>query len=741
MAISVSFNGSTIYKPGSYSKRQIDLGGGFPLSPTGLIAIFGEAAAGTPGSAVPNIAGNVFTPDQFPAIKQIYRSGPIVDACNFLFAPGADGAIPSGAQAIYIYKTNASVQATLALANTWGTVKALEFGVGGNRDTLSIALVPASSAQTASSATFDLSADGLASKTLTLQIQGSGTLNTFTVPSSTTTRALLQTALTTGGNWSGGVPSGLTFTVGGASNAAATLTIVRSATSSPHREGYGRNFELTAGNLLGVGSGKINISAGLVVAGSENMAILTVQNTRDLVTETATVGGNVVLEIGRLGGVTPQVIITATQIKLMNNSVAEYTLNKADFDTVQQVADFISASTAGNWSAIVSTVLFGQLPPSVLDQVSGVGANATALDSTHLPAQIKKDAHEVGDFFAASSNVSLVADTNSVCGLPESLASTYLAGGAAGATNTAAIVNALTAFQKVRVNAVVPLFSRDSGDDVSDQQTDTASSYTIAGIHQAVKTHCSLMRTTKARSERQGYMSIKAAYADCKAAAQTLADASSQLAMQDIKQNDSDGNIKWFQPWALACLVAGARGGSPIGLPMTNKYLNCSGIRQTGQLLSTSDANIVEDFNPDTQYEDAIRNGLTFLEHPQSGGFRVVVDNTTYGRDGNWVYNRAHVLYAADVLEYDFRTQLQNIYVGVKNTVSAAEIAQTCESILGTYLAQGITVSTSDAKQGFKQLVVQLAGNTVNVNVTVKLVEGIDFVLTTINLQRATSAT
>lgn len=736
MAISVSFNGSTIYKPGSYSKRQIDLGGGFPLSPTGLIALFGEAAAGTPGSAVSNIANNVFTPDQMPAIKQLYRSGPIVDACNFLFAPGADGAIPSGAQAIYIYKTNASVQATLALANSWGDVDAREYGVGGNRLTHTNSLVPATAATTTSAATQTLSGGPLDTKTLVLAIQGSSSLNTFTVPASTTTRALLQTAFEAGGNWSGGVPSGVTFTVGGASDAAATVTITRSATSNPHREGYGRNFELVSGSLLGLGAGTIRIEAGLVVAGSEDMSILTVQNTRDLVTETATVGGNIVLKVGRNGGVTPQVVINDTQILLKENSVNEYTLNKADFDTVQQVADFITASTSGEWMAVVESVLFGQMSPDVLDQVT-VGARASALDEDLLPAQIKKDAYEVLAFFEASSNVSLDAGANAVCGLPDALTATYLAGGALGATNTAAIVNALTAFQKIRVNAVVPLFSRDSDDDVSDQLTDAASSYTIAGIHQAVKTHCSLMRTTKARSERQGYLSIKDSYVNCKAAAQTLADASQQLLIQDIKQNDSDGNIKWFQPWALSCLVAGARGGSPIGLPMTNKYLNCSGVRQTGQLMSVADVSIVEDFDPDTQYEDAIRNGLTFLEHPQSGGFRVVVDNTTYGRDGNWVYNRAHVLYAADVLEYDFRTQLQNIYVGVKNTVSAAEIAQTCESILGTYLAQGLTVSTSDAKQGFKQLIVQLTGNTVEVNVTVKLVEGIDFILTTINLQRA----
>lgn len=736
MAINVSFNGSTIYKPGSYSKRLIDLGGGFPLSPTGLIALFGESSAGTPGSAVPNIANNVFTPDQMPTIKQLFRSGPIVDACSFLFAPGADGAIPSGAQAVYIYKTNASTKATLALANSWGDIDAREFGVGGNRLTFSNDLVPATAATTTSASTQTLAGGPLDTKTLVLAIQGSSITNTFTVPGSTTTRALLQTAFSAGGNWSGGLPSGVTFTVGGASDAAATVTVTRAITSNPHREGFGRNFELVSGNLLGSGAGTIRIVAGLVVAGAEDMAILTVQNTRDLVTETATVGGNIVLKVGRLAGVTPEVQITDTQIKLMNNSVAEYTLNKADFDTVQQVADFVTTSTGGNWMAVVTSVLFGQSSPEVLDQVT-VGACASALDAAHLPAHIKKDATEVTDFFAASSNVSLDEGASAVCGLPEELTATYLASGAVGATSTATIVNALTAFQKVRVNAVVPLFSRDSDEDVTDQQTDAASSYTIAGIHQAVKTHCSLMRTTKARSERQGYLSIKDTFVNCKVAAQTLADASSQLLIQDIKQNDSDGNIKWFQPWALSCLVAGARGGSPIGLPMTNKYLNCSGIRQTSQLLSVADEDIVEDFDPDTQYEDAIRNGLTFLEHPQSGGFRVVVDNTSYGRDGNWVYNRAHVLYAADVLEYDFRTQLQNIYVGVKNTVSAAEIAQTCESILATYLAQGITVSTSDAKQGFKQLQVQLAGNTVNVNVTVKLVEGIDFVLSTINLQRA----
>ncbi len=326
-----------------------------------------------------------------------------------------------------------------------------------------------------------------------------------------------------------------------------------------------------------------------------------------------------------------------------------------------------------------------------------------------------------------------------VVGLPAVQGPTYLAGGLLGGTQSADIPNALTSIQAVHVNSVVPLFSRDASEDILDLITDPSSNYTIDAIQQAVKTFLSLQATTKARSECQGYLSLHDTYLNCKLQAQNMADARIQMVIQDILQNNSFGNLVWFLPWAGACLLAGARGGSPVGLPMTFKYFNCSGIRQTSQLLSTPESQIVQGFNPQTQYDDAIMNGITFWEKPSTGGFRLVVDNTTYGADANWVYNRANVLYAADVLAYDFRNQLENIYVGAKNTVSAAEVKSTCDSILTGYLAQGITVSTTDAPNGYKQLVVQIVGNTINISVVVKLVEGIDFVLATITLQRATS--
>jgi len=596
MAINVSFNGATIFKPGAYSKTTIDLGGGFPLSPTGIVAIFGEADAGAPGASEPNIANNLFGPDQLAQIRAKYGKGNIVDAANFLFAPGADGAIPGGAQTIYIYKTNASVRAQLALASSYGTVRALEWGVGGNR--------------------------------ITLKITGSGSTRTITL-----------------------------------------------------------------------------------------------NQKRDSLVESATVGGNTVLTATN-ASVGSTVTVTDTSVDLFDGTVT-VNLAKAGYNSV---ADLISdINLVSGWSATIGTGIDPRISVNVLDHVSALAATAGAA--------IKKDAKEVQEFFAQSQIASLESPASS--GLPAALSEAFLAGGALGGTSTSSITTALSKFEKIRANSIVPLFSRDASADISDLMTDASSNYTIDGIHQAVKTHLSLMATTKKKSERQGYLSIKDSYANVKAKVMGVAAARCQMVAQDIRNIDAQGVIKWFQPWAGAALLAGARGGSPIGNPMTFKYFNMSGIRQTGQAMSTAEQNIVVDFDPDTQYDDAIQTGLTFWEAPQTGGYRLVVDNTTYGKDGNWVYNRGNVLYAADVLAYDFRNQLENIYVGLKNTVSAAEIKSTCEAILSSYLAQGITVSTSDAKNGFKQLVVQMNGNTVNVSVIVKLVEGIDFVLADITLQRA----
>lgn len=741
MAINVSFNGATIYKPGAYSKTTIDLGGGFPLSPTGLVAIFGEADAGTPGSAEINIADNFFGPDQLSQIRAKYGKGSIVDACSFLFSPGADGAIPGGAQAVYVYKTNASVRAILdpvaagGGSDDFGRLRAREWGTGGNQVTFKNTII----AETPASVTSDVIAFPVvvvlgSNDELSFMVDGEPEVTATVAAGSYANVAALLPALNSalGGDL-----------IASAGAASGTIKLAMPASSSTHRTGAGRSVQITAGS--------INADIGLTdhewaAAASEPMATMVVKNPVSTLEESASVGGEIMMSLGRdsSGGCTAaSVTISATQVVLDQTgaSPASIALSKSDYPTIQSLVDYVS--TLSGWSASATSVKSGQQSLAVLDRVDAVGAlysGATAVK----PARIKRDAALVAEFFSLSAQVELIplssASEAKKVGLPDQQgvpSALYLSGGSKGGTSSSEITTALSKFEKFRVNSIVPLFSRDATDDASDALTDASSTYTIDAIHQAVKTHLSLMSTTKKKSERQGYLSFKGSYADCKDKIATMSAARIQMMIQDVRQIDSEGTIKWFQPWAGAALLAGARGGSPIGNPMTFKYFNMSGIRHTGQSMSTAEQDITLDFDPDTQYDDAIQSGVTFWEAPQTGGFRLVVDNTTYGKDGNWVFNRANVMYAADVLAYDFRNQLENIYIGLKNTVTAAEIKSTCESILSTYLSQGITVSTTDAPNGFKQLVVQVNGNTVNVSVVVKLVEGIDFVLADITLQRA----
>ena len=722
MAINVSFNGATIYKPGAYSKTSIDLGGGFPLGPTGLIAIFGEATRGKSGSEEIDISKNVFRANQIVDVRNKYGSGPLVDAMNFLFAPASDGAIPSGAQAVYVYKTNASVRASLTLANAYGTVKALEYGIGGNTVTYKASAIAEAAPSISSSAPFNGAALGVLA--FTIAKDGAAPISLSTAATYTDLAALQAAAAA----WTILVP-GVTISASGASISAATLTISMNPEATANQNGFGKSMQLAGPALSAMG-----LVAGEVVSATEAAMTITVKQTRDLLQEQDTLGGNIVLKAGYDGVETSATVeVSASQV-ILTAGASVATFDKVAYSTLSQLVNAMNLTLG--WKVALSSNLYNSLSPSVLDLVT-VGAKSSSA-ATIKPAKIKKDAFEVAQFMASSSIVNIASQGST--GLMDALTETAMSGGALGATSTSALAAALSAFEQIRVNSIIPLFSRDASSDISDSLTDASSSYTIAGIHQAVKTHAQLMSTTKNRSERQGYLSIKESYASSLDTAALLADARMQLCIQDTKNNDSQGALKWFQPWALSCLLAGARAGSPVGTPMTFKYMNCSGIRHTAQPMSTAEQDIVIDFNPNAQYDQAIAGGITFVENPQSGGIRFVVDNTSYQKDGNWVFNRGNVLYAADVLAFNFRDQMEKIYIGSKNTVKASEVKSVASSILATFLAQGITVSTPDAPNGFKGLTVSINGNVINISLTAVLVEGIDFILNDITITRVQSA-
>ena len=132
MAKFITFNGVTLYHPGGLTK--IDAAGmaqvGAGLS--GIIGLIGEADAGQPCTAADPKVYEFTDPS---AAIEVFKTGDLADAIDFVFNPSGDVRIPGGAQKVICIKTNASTQstATLPLANDSSknsiTVQSVNYGV------------------------------------------------------------------------------------------------------------------------------------------------------------------------------------------------------------------------------------------------------------------------------------------------------------------------------------------------------------------------------------------------------------------------------------------------------------------------------------------------------------------------------------------------------------------------------------------------------------------------------------
>ena len=150
----------------------------------------------------------------------------------------------------------------------------------------------------------------------------------------------------------------------------------------------------------------------------------------------------------------------------------------------------------------------------------------------------------------------------------------------------------------------------------------------------------------------------------------------------------------------------------------------------------------ISQFKPGFDFNEAILNGLTFTEIA-SGGNRIVVDNTRYAIDESFVFNRGSVIEAAQFVARTSREILEQIFVGQKVSNGAA---LSLKNVLRNYLIQlnqdNIITSSSDAPFGFVEetFTVNINGNTAEIQVEVKPVQGLDFIFIDFTLGNITQS-
>lgn len=710
--LSTSFVNTNI--PGAYPNvtvKSTPVG----ITSTGDIVIIGEAEGGADYSQEV-LKDNFFTPTQLSRVKAKYLRGPIVDAMAALTSPSNDTDIAGSVGKVYIVKTNAGTQAFASVAGspsgTYGTLTDKNYGSDGNKyyyQVINSEYEAGPSITSGVIGAFGAALDGLS---FTVRVDGGAEYVVTLGVGGHADRDALVTEL------DGLLPAGLSCTAGTAAN---TIKIQADADADANGKGYGKSFELidsTPGDLAA-----ISLSADLHVSSQEPEVEVSVNRQDTNTNEKFLVEATIAMSVG-YAGTTATLTISGGSLTttVVGGSGGNLNLDLNGYSTVADLAAYISSQTGYTATSVAAS---NNLSPLKLDEVTAIGIAVTGAEEA---GRIKRSVHNFKTKLAESSVVDFAETLKE--GLPAEMATkAFLTGGAKGATTAADVASAVPSLEGVKVNFVIPLFSRDASDDIADGLTDNGSTYTIDAINALVKSHVLAMSTVKLKRNRIAMLSKDASYADVKSAAASLSNYRVNMFVQKSSQVNSVGNVVEYQPWHSACIAAGMQSAG-FNKSLTNKFAN---------IISFKDPSGFDSGNPG-DVEDAIDAGLFFLQ-TETAGSKWVVDQTTYGFDTNFVYNSLQAVYMADVLAIQLSESLERFAVGKSLAdIDAAGIAAFIAKKMEEFRKLKVIGASDDAPLGYKNLNIQISGPIAEVKLEAKLATAILFIPIELELSQIQSS-
>jgi hypothetical protein len=671
----------------------------------GAIVIIGEADSGDRYDEQ-DLKKEFYSPDQYDRVEAKYGAGSnIADAMDALTAPANDTEIQGSISGVYILKTNKSTKATAALATAYGSLDALNSGKKGNEISYKVTESQSEIAPTLTSDTIPAFGAALDGAEFTVRLNG-GALTTITLGVGGHTDAATLAA-----EIDAALPAGMSCT----DATATTITISVDADVAAHTKGWGKSFEIAGDNVDLVSLG---LDAGLVKSAAEAEVEVSVVRQSDNINETLEVLSPIALEIG-YEGTTATITTTATGISttVTGGSGVDLTANYADFKTLGELVDYINSQVG--YTASTSASLSQKSSASLDQTTTGIASTNTAIK----PGRIKKN---IADFKAQlATSVAVSTTVTATQGLPDATASRiYLAGGAKGATLAADVNKAIAKAESVKANFIVPLFSRDAVDDISDSLTEAASTYTIDAIHADVKSHVLKMSTIKLKRYRVGCLSYKGLFDDAVEKAGTLATYRSIITCQDVDRS-SQGATKTFQPWMGAVIAAGMQSAG-FYKAVFGKFANIIAFRDPSGFDSGNQGDL----------ERALEAGL-FVMQDVGDGPEWVSDQTTYGLDTNFVYNSLQAVYISDRLADDFSSSLARRFKGKSLAdIDGGTVISFVQQKMEEYKRIKLIAASQDAPLGYKNLKIRVRGPILEISIEVKLATAIYFIPITLNISQ-----
>lgn len=696
MAIRRTFNGSEISKPGAYSKIMVLNLTGFPLQPSGTVGIIGVADGGEPRVL------DILSREGIQEAKVRYKSGPIAKSLDLLVNGSKDTRIVSGASKIVVYKVNSSTKASLNLQNSIASpvsqlkLESKNYGVDENNINALVSVGGLADSQAKITGTVDGPFTLAGSETLIVKVNGANYTFTNTLTGATSA-ADMVTELNTDGKWAPSRP--LT-----ASGTTKVSVEVRDSLGDAYKQDYGYvavDASSTIDTILGITGSARGVKGSRVFTHTKGNIV---EVTQDL-------GTDVLMSVIYTGSGTECAlsIKDVAGVKKLTTDCTGASADNLDIDltqyTVGQLVTFID--TNPNYTC-TSTYYLTDRAADELDYYDSVKIKNVAMT-------LKGDIQSFVDTIDGFELCTATPYSNVYGTLAAYSTAKYLSGGTYGTHANSDWQAGFDAMKEERINIVVPLISEDTG------------SVTVDSINAQCANHILWGWSTNGKNERQGFISKKCSKAELKTAAKAIQSGYVSMIGQEFKELNESGELEWMSPWAGACLAASMQAGAEIGEPLTYKYLNANDIR-------VADGS----WNPKINYAEMIEAGVMFAEAVDTGGYRWVVHNTTYGKDASFVWNRGSVVAASGYVSYDLRYNLEEEFTGTKaKTGSSEAIKNFIKARMTAYLESDIIVGDdSNEGLGYKKatLSVVIDGNTAKIRVEITPVQGIDFLLPEIYL-------
>lgn len=672
----VTFNGSVLIRPGSASAVDASQFENIELSGSSIVAVIGEADDGPPRVLQGFRDAGL--------VKSAYGSGDLVEAAQILCDPSNDPAISTGAQQIYAYKINNSLQASLSKAPH--TFKTRKYGLGANITTMALSagtttigrIATFKGLDPAGAQILEISPSLGETAKIAIAYVGAGSACTMTVSATQLTTAV------TGG------PGGENLAINFAdyrslleivtyidSLAAYTCTALVTNVGS-----FDPSYldAVTAVPIKARTGAAASIVAG-AAAGQVRLTGLTGMLATD-VGQYITISG--AASAANNGTFKISVFTSATSVDVYNPSAV--------------VPD------ANNGAVAWTTVSYYEYATNfdLLDWVNK--SSVLALDDTTL--YTKGSAGPIAVFTEIG-----------------------FTGGTRGTSSSTDWVNALAALENTRINLVVPLISADA--------TTSQGTFVVDAVIAALTAHCKKMSGTAGKSERQGFAGVlktKAAYiALLQAQNSTHVCISAQT---QLRLKVATSALEYLPAWSSACLAAGMRAGAPIQEPITHKIVNSQGC--------TQDASWSDQSTPDI--EDILKaGGLVFTNVPGKG---VVVEKgiTTYTASDNDAFAQESVVNVWKLYSYDLRKAIDDRIIGHGGDLElVSSVAGVIDTVSFGYqkrraITNGIDPVTGEEVNAWRGVSILLRGGLLYVDVTITVVQGVDFALSTIHVVPATIA-